>query len=317
MKVLITGGAGFLGRRFVQHHAEAGDEVWAIDDFTSAGAHWPGGAAFGAFEGDMAFFLKKGWAEDTDWDLAYHFAAPVGGRVKIEGDPMYNAGSLAIDADFFRWATGRPGRVKTVVYPSSSAVYPVSLQSEGERAMQLQEGMFSAAYPNWEAPDEMYGFTKLVGERLAWTAAKYGVNTLCIRPFSGYGEGQSFDYPVPSIARRALNREDPLVVWGDGRQTRDFVHVDDIVGATVARLEAGVEGYQTMNIGYGFPISFIAVARSCAELVGYNPRIVTDTTKPVGVTNRWADTQRMRKYYPQPLISIGPGLVRVLKSLEP
>lgn len=304
-KVLITGGAGFLGRWFLRWHVEHGDEVFAIDDLSNPHSWWPA-LGIGWFEpltGDMADCLHE---DDNHYDLAYHFAAPVGGREKIEGDPLFNADSLRLDSEFFRWAIHH---VKTVVYPSSSAVYGVKFQGFKHRS--LSEGLFDAGDPDWAAPDEMYGFTKLAGERLAYSAAKYGLDTLCIRPFSGYGEGQSMEYPVPSIAKRAKDHEDPLVVWGSGAQSRDFIHVEDLVAATLARLEHPVLGYESMNIGSGTSTTFIEVAGTLADLAGYNPPIVTDETKPEGVLARYAETTRMRRYY-KPQIGLREGLKRVL-----
>jgi nucleoside-diphosphate-sugar epimerase len=161
----------------------------------------------------------------------------------------------------------------------------------------------------------MYGFTKLVGEMLAWKAAAYGLNTLCIRPFSGYGEGQSFDYPVPSIARRALLREDPLTIWGSGTQSRDFIHVSDIVEGTRRRLEYPLKGYDTLNLGAGKAVTFKIIAEMCAELVGYAPKIVTDESKPEGVKKRWADVGRM-SYYHQSRVGLREGMKRVLADIE-
>jgi GDP-L-fucose synthase len=160
----------------------------------------------------------------------------------------------------------------------------------------------------------MYGTTKLVGEFLAWKAADYGLNTLCIRPFSGYGEGQSLDYPVPAICARAKRREDPLVVWGSGHQMRDFVHVDDVVRATVCRLDAGVHRYQSMNISSGIPISFRDIARKAAGIVGYNPIITIDVSKPAGVNARYGNPARMLDYY-TPTVGLHEGLSRVIRSL--
>lgn len=309
MKVLVTGGAGFLGRFFVQHHVAAGDGVFIIDDLSNPHSFWPRPAEYSAMAQDIEAALEAP-EFDHDFDLAYHFAAPVGGRLKISGDPMFNADSLRQDSVFFRWAIRH---AKTVVYPSSSAVYPISMQDEDGHS--LHEGAFSASNPNWLKPDEMYGFTKLVGEYLAFTAERYDLNTLCIRPFSGYGEAQGMDYPVPSIAKRALDREDPITIWGPGSQKRDFIHVSDVVGATVARVNAGVEGYQTMNIGSGFGNSFDDIARICARIVGYEPEIVHDHTKPIGVMNRFADVGRMSRYY-TPTVRLAEGLTRVIDSLR-
>jgi nucleoside-diphosphate-sugar epimerase len=305
VRVLVTGGAGFLGRHFANHHIAQDDDVVVLDNMSNPNSRMPK-YGYHIFE-DVAWLLRQ---YEKEYDLVYHFAAPVGGREKISNDPMFNADSLRIDSQFFRWAIKA---AKTVVYPSSSAVYPISMQ--GEKGHSLHEGAFSANNPNWLKPDEMYGFTKLVGENLAATAAKYGLNTLCIRPFSGYGEGQGLDYPVPAIAQRAIRREDPIIIWGPGSQRRDFIHVSDIVGATLARLEAGVEGYQTMNIGKGYAESFDDIARACARIEGYEPSIEHDLTKPVGVLTRFADAGRMSRYY-TPKVSLDEGLRRVMESLR-
>jgi len=309
--VVVSGAAGFLGRHFVRHHLALGHHVVGVDNLSAAGARWLDELPIERrFEADAGLFFSADAGRERAYDIAYHFAAPVGGRVKIEGDPLFNADSLRLDSLFFRWAVRR---AKLAVYPSSSAVYGVELQSAGGGA--LFEELFHPANTKWYAPDEMYGFTKLAGEVLAWKSAGYGLNALCIRPFSGYGEGQSLEYPVPSICQRALERQDPLTIWGSGMQTRDFVHVDDVVGATIARIEAGVSGYQSMNIGSGHPITFTTVASIAADLCGYTPEIVSDSSKPEGVKNRYAKTEHMRKFY-KPTVTLKDGLTRVLEDRD-
>lgn len=301
MRVLITGAAGFLGRHFVHYYASRGHEVIALDNLSASTT-----PPFAFMQMDAGEFFE--YANGVDVDLAIHLAAPVGGREKIEGDPMYNADSLRLDSLFFRWAIKH---AKDAVYPSSSAVYGWSLQKgNGTR---LRESRFVPSEPEWSAPDEMYGFTKMAGEVLAWKSAVYGLNTLCIRPFSGYGPGQSTDYPVPAICRRAMLQNDPLVVWGSGTQTRDFVHVIDIVEATAARLPT-LKGYAAMNIGSGEPISFVRIAKMAAEIVGYAPTIQTDDTKPEGVHTRYADPAEMRRFY-TPKTDLYAGLSSVMQSL--
>ncbi len=134
----------------------------------------------------------------------FHFAAIVGGRMKIEGDPMMVALDLSIDAEFFYWITQH--KPERVLYPSSSAAYPVSLQTT-EGAIALSEGDIDFK-KNLGTPDMTYGWSKLTGEFLAQIAAKhYGVPVVCIRPFSGYGEDQELSYPVPAIAARAAKKK--------------------------------------------------------------------------------------------------------------
>lgn len=302
MKVLITGAAGFLGRHFARHHIEAGDTVFRVDDFSSPYASWPEGLGV-IMKTDCLDLFKiplKDWV-----DRAYHFAAPVGGRVKIEGDPMFNARSLALDSAFFRWA--QQSEVPEVVYPSSSAVYGVGYQRHA--GMPLMEGLFNPEALTWMVPDEMYGLTKLVGEYLAW---KSGLDVLCIRPFSGYGEDQSFEYPMPAISRRAARHVDPLDVWG-GEQRRDFIHVDDVVAATVKRMAAGVRGYVAMNIGSGVATSFNEIALMMARAAEYDPTIFNMKNMPQGVDTRYCDPTEMLKYH-TPTVSLQRGIERMVDS---
>ena len=309
-RVLVTGAAGFLGRWFVRHHIAKGDWVLGVDDLSNPHSYWPDELSETyRWQGDAGQFFDGLIPNRDPYDIAYHLAAPVGGREKIEGDPLFNSDSLRLDSLFFRWAINRVG---IAVYPSSSAVYGTALQ-EG-MGVRLYEDMFHPRDQSWQAPDEMYGTTKMVGEYLAWKAAGYGLNTLCIRPFSGYGEGQSMEYPVPSILKRAKEHQDPLVVWGTGMQARDFVHVEDLVGATVARLNAGVHGYNALNIASGHPVTFYEIAKMAGPLAHYNPEITTDTTKPSGVSTRYGDATMMSLYY-KLTIPLAEGLKRVLDSL--
>lgn len=306
MRVLITGSSGFVGSWFLDHfltsRVDKGDDVWFVDI-----APHPMG-----IPGDQQD-LESWLAEfDERVDVVFHFAAPVGGRMKIEHDPMYNADAFRLDSAMFRWAAAH---ANTVVYPSSSAIYPISLQGQFGN-MLLEESYISPKHPNWSAPDELYGFTKLAGEFMAWKAAEStGLNTLAIRPFSGYGPSQSPDYPVPSILARAKRHEDPLIVWGSGAQTRDFVYVTDIVGATMARLEAGVSGYEAMNISSGAGTSFRQIAQNAAQIAGYQPEIVTDAGKPSGVMHRRGSNQRMLRYY-RPQVDLLSGLRLTFDSIE-
>lgn len=308
MRALVTGANGFLGQWFTRELMRRGFHVRGVDDLSGTNKTVPDDLVEVVEIRDVVDFCRE---DSNQYDLALHFAAPVGGRIKIEQDPLFNARSLEIDSIFFRWAVHQ---VNTLVYPSSSAVYGRVLQNEPE-SMALREVDFSAAHAEWLAPDEMYGFTKLAGEVLAWKSADYGLNTLCIRPFSGYGEGQSFEYPVPSIAARFIRREDPLEVWGTGTQKRDFIHVEDIVRITLDRVNAGVKGYQRLNLGSGTATSFLEVIALFAAITGHRPNIKPLDDKPVGVATRFCQTNEMRKYG-KPSVSLVEGLTRVLKDVE-
>jgi nucleoside-diphosphate-sugar epimerase len=166
-------------------------------------------------------------------------------------------------------------------------------------------------------PDMTYGWSKLTGEFLAYLLAdRDGIPTCTVRPFSGYGEEQDTTYPIPAIASRAAAREDPLVVWGSGRQSRDFVHIDDCVVAMRRAIELIDDG-SGVNIGSGRATSFLEVAATYARLAGYEPEIRGTGEGPVGVHARYADVETARERLDwQPTISLEEGLGRVLAVQE-
>lgn len=237
----------------------------------------------------------------------FHFAAIVGGRAMIDGDPMMVALDLSIDAEFFYWITRH--KPERVLYPSSSAAYPVDLQAENG-AVALRESDIN--FKKMGEPDMTYGWSKLTGEFLAMIAAKhYGVHITCIRPFSGYGEDQDLTYPIPAIAARIARKENPVEVWGTGRQGRDFVHIDDVLDCSLLAMEKLGDG-TAINIGMGRLTSFIEIIETMASFAGYKPTIKTLLDKPVGVFSRYSTMDFVReKLGWQAKISMEEGMRRV------
>jgi len=121
-------------------------------------------------------------------------------------------------------------------------------------------------------PDDPYAHVKLNGERLAGALVNQGVPVVILRPYSGYGPDQSQGYPFPAILGRAVRREDPLTVWGSGKQVRDFVHIDDLTDAILWGIEKGPRGIP-IPVGTGIGTDFLTLARMMADAVGYSPEI--------------------------------------------
>lgn len=336
---VVTGGCGFVGRHLISRLLEAGRDIIVVDDLSTgrhpdewlpdlarAGSLRDGGAVVYDGASTVVFFhldarqMFHGWEGRLDGSGvrvgrlgdAFHFAAVVGGRLKIDGDPLAVARDLALDAEFFNWAlAARPARV---LYASSSAAYPINLQGTDGKARRLVEsdiGFESVL----GMPDMTYGWSKLTGEYLARIAAKhYGLHVACIRPFSGYGEDQDMTYPIPAIARRAARREDPLTVWGSGLQGRDFVHIDDCISASLRAIECIGDG-SAVNIASGVLTTFLEVAALYARIAGYEPRIVAQQDKPAGVHQRCGDPELARVLLGwQPSISLEAGLTRVYRA---
>jgi nucleoside-diphosphate-sugar epimerase len=343
---LITGACGFVGRNLVRSLLGDFGELWLVDDL-STGKHpdtWlpqmlDGAEGSGSrpreystptqtvrfFEADVISLLgpsigvgTAGPGGDVEWPRfaeAYHLASIVGGRKKIEEEPLVVGLDLAIDSVFFMWAS-KTGAIGRLLYASSSAAYPIDLQGE-EGSVPLRESYIDIPNAKIGMPDLTYGWSKLTGEFLTHLLAQGdGVPACCVRPFSGYGEEQDTTYPVPAIAARAAAREDPLVVWGSGRQSRDFVHIDDCIAAMRLAIEK-IEDGSGVNIGSGKATSFLEVAATYARLAGYEPEVKGTGEGPVGVHARYADVENARSRLGwAPTISLDEGLGRVLAVQE-
>jgi nucleoside-diphosphate-sugar epimerase len=255
-------------------------------------------------------YIKTHYAPDFErFSDVFHFAAIVGGRATIEGDPMKVALDLSIDAEFFYWVTRH--KPERVLYPSSSAAYPIDLQTEGD-AIALAESDID--FKNMGEPDMTYGWSKLTGEFLAKVAAEhYDLSVTVIRPFSGYGEDQDLTYPVPAIAARIARREDPVEVWGTGRQGRDFVHIDDVLDCILWAMDRVTDG-SAINIGRGELLSFIEIIQTLCEIEGYDPEIKQLLDKPVGVFSRYSNMDKVHDMGWKAKISVREGMRRVLEA---
>lgn len=324
MRILITGGAGFVGRHFVRHFLESGDDVLVVDSL------WPGGggadpaAGWPLFEPrDFAGFgfersdCREWFAAHREerFDLALHLAAVVGGRTVIEDNPLGVAVDLSIDAMYWEWArTARPA--KTLCF-SSSAAYPVALQRDPDWVLLEEQMIDLSAGASIGMPDMSYGWAKLTCEYLAKLAyERHGLASACYRPFSGYGEDQDLHYPFPSICRRAIeHRHDRTIeVWGSGRQLRDFVHIEDCVAEVVASMDA-IEDASALNLSTGIPTSFVDLAELCADVLGYRARIEALTGKPEGVFARCGDTAKQARYGLEARIPLRRGVERAMEYL--
>lgn len=322
-KVLVTGGAGFVGRHIVKRSLENGDEVWCVDSLVpltggvSPDTGWPlfepcDYSRFHFLHEDCRQFFRRG--RDTDFDYVFHLAAIVGGRLMIEQNPLGVADDLSIDSEFWQWtAKVRPAKV---VCFSSSAAYPIKYQRREDYRL-LAEDMISFELELGQ-PDMSYGWAKLTHEYLAKLAfERHGIESVVYRPFSGYGEDQDETYPFPSICQRALVMKgaDTLSVWGTGEQMRDFIHIDDCVDAVFATIDR-IDNADALNLSTGVYTSFITLAEMAAEICGYHPRIVGMSDRPSGVFARAGDTAKQRSFGIVPKIPLEVGVRRCLDYFQ-
>lgn len=329
MRALVTGDSGFLGRHF---RAELESQGWDVEGFDLEPGSPDPAVRYRSPRLDCREYFRTTSAGHLVippgyYDLVIHCAAVVGGRAKIDGSPLETAVNLELDAALFRWAAQtRPGRV---LYISSSAAYPVEMQTEHARRVRIvrdddhglrlsESDLFAPladGHPSGtravHTPDQVYGWSKVVGEVLAAKLRKAGVPVTVVRPFSGYGHDQSPDYPFRAFLERAMRKEDPFRLWC-GDCTRDFVHVDDLVKAALTIAESGTE--RAVNICTGRGTSFLELARIVCDAVGYSPEIVADPTAPSGVAYRVGDPDWMAQFY-VPAVRLEDGVAQSLELL--
>jgi nucleoside-diphosphate-sugar epimerase len=288
VKILITGGRGFLGAQFHKAFADGGHDVTVID-------LQDGKDALDFFRWNRAAF-----------DLAIHAAGYIGGRLGIENERSLMGTNAALDSWFFRWLD-LSGTKRAVTF-SSSAAYPVGLQFPGS-THKLAESDIDLDNPR--KPDSVYGTCKILLERLGREAREVGKEILTLRIMSSYGPTQSLDYPWPSFLQRAQQHDSPFVIWGDGSACRDWIAVEDVIDATLAMLDQ--EAFATTNVGTGIGVSFNELALKMCQASNYVPTFEHLLDKPVGVHYRVADTTFFNSFY-EPRISLEQGIEMALQN---
>lgn len=314
MKALITGAAGLVGRHM---RAELEGRGWEVTGFDIRPTYGEPGRR--TFHGDVRNIgtadgvTALGQIRASTYDLVVHCAYAVGGRAAIDGVPMNLAHNVTADAALFEWAltTGQ----RRVLYFSSSAAYPVSMQGRNvgpvenavQRGMRLCE--IDIDLKRAEEPDAAYGWAKLTGERLARAAAAEGLAVHVVRPFSGYGGDQGEEYPFPALLRRVLaNHGEPIEVWGSALQVRDWIHIDDVVRGALAVVDA--DERRPVNLCTGEPTSIATLVSLMWSIVhpewtSPNIRVLAD--KPMGVFWRVGNPDRMLEHY-TPSVTLQEGI---------
>ena len=286
-QALVLGSAGFVGR----HMCDTLQDEYALTEIDCE-------------NGDDALDFFYDFPDGLTYDLVVHAAARGPNRKAIDTDHGAFPYNVQLDAAMFEWAirTQQPH----VVYLSSSAVYPPT----------DRHGYPWPGHPYREIdvepvnPHDVYGWTKLTGERMTWEARKAGVRITVVRPFSGYGEDQSEDFPFGAFVARAKRQENPFVIWGNAEQVRDFIHIDDVCAAIMALTH--VNSAEPTNICTGVGTTMLQLAKLVCREAGYVPAFQVDADAPLGVHYRVGDPSRLRQIY-TPKITIEEGVKRAFQ----
>lgn len=295
----ITGNRGFIGTHITRALIARGYRVLGVDK--------------GTVDDAQSCFRRL-----TDrFDLVVHCAYVVGGRQTIDGRNTALIENSLLDSMLFDWALRT--KQKAVLYFSSSAAYPVSYQNPVSGSARFYPTLLREEFihsggdtpvENFGLPDANYGWAKLNGERLARVYSENGGRVHVVRPFSGYAEDQSLDYPFPSIIRRAKIGD--LTVWGPRGQTRDWIHVSDVIEGSLQVFEQDYREPVNLCTGIGTEMgSLMALTRAMYSSVDEVANITYLEDKPTGVFYRVGDPTNFNKIYTAK-VSLEEGISRAL-----
>ena len=291
-RVLVTGGASFIGSHLVEDLVAEGAEVRVADDFSSGETENLEAVDDGieVINGNLKHWNFADEATQ-DIDTVFHLAADHGGRGYISNYPANCATNLALDNIVYE-AAAKNG-VERITFASSACTYPTDIQQERQR---LSEDMVSFDERGGAYADEMYGWAKLMGERsLQAYQEQYDIDTSVVRIFTAYGPRENETHAIVAFMAKAYARQDPFQIWGDGEQTRNFTYVKDITRALRRAAENITDG-TPVNAGISRYVTMNEAVKYIFDYLGWEPdEINYMTDKPVGVRHRAADTTRAKE----------------------
>lgn len=309
-KVLVTGGASFIGSHLVDKLVELGARVRVADNLSS-----------GKIE-NIKEHLKNKRIEFYEADLkdpyltkkvikgqefVFHLAGDHGGRGYVDLHQAGPATNLMLDGIVF-WQALKAG-VKKVIYASSGCVYPNYLQKDPHKKIYLTEDMVKPPYD----ADNIYGWAKLMGElTLKAFYREYGLKSCSLRYFTVYGPRGVENHAVIAMVARAFIKEDPFEVWGTGRQVRNWTYIDDIISGTILAAEK-IGDATAINLGTMERVRVIDAVKEVLRYTGHKARIVFRPHMPTGPYNRVADNSLAKKLLGcQPRVNFMDGLHRTI-----
>jgi len=309
-KVLVTGGASFIGSHLVDALVGRGAKVGVIDDLSSGKLENIQGhieARRIAFE--EADLRNPGVAQRAveGMSIVFHLAADHGGRGYVELHQAACATNLFLDGAVF-YAAHKAG-VEKVIFASSGCVYPNDLQTDSNKIFYLPEDLVG---PRYDA-DNMYGWAKLMAEMTLRSYHKdWGMKSACCRYFTAYGPRGVENHAVIAMIARAYIKQDPFVVWGTGDQIRNWTYIDDIVKGTILAAEHIDDG-TAVNLGTMERIRVIDAVHEIVRSFGYEPSIERHPEMPTGPLNRVADNALGKKLLGwEPEVKFVDGLRRTI-----
>ena len=309
-RVLVTGGASFIGSKLVDALLAQGAKVRVADDLSSGKLE----SIRGHVESGRVEFIQVDLRqpevaerEVRGMSVVFHLAADHGGRGYVDRHQAACATNLLLDGMVF--AAARKAGVDKVVYASSGCVYPNHLQADPSKILYLTEDTVGPPYD----ADNMYGWAKLMGEMtLRAYYRDWGMKSASCRYFTVYGPRGVENHAVIAMIARAFVEQDPFAVWGTGEQIRNWTYIDDIVHGTILAAERIDDG-TAVNLGTMERIKVIDAVEEVLRYTDRSPKIELHPEMPTGPNNRVADNLLAKKLLGwEPQVKFVDGLHRTI-----
>lgn len=302
MRLLITGGAGFLGSFLANRLVAQGHQVFALDNLLQ-GSPKRLSPAVKFIQGSVDD-VSIMWSLLQGIECVYHLAARVSVPESVLYPSDYNTTNVGGTVSLME--AMRDAGVKRVVFASSGAIYG----SHHRQPVKESDPVH---------PDSPYAVSKFSAEQYINTIGElWGLETVCLRIFNAYGPEQplpSAHAPVVPRFLQQLLTGGSLVLYGDGSQTRDFVYVEDVVDALIAAGRAPKLNRQLINVGSGQETSILELVRAMEKVTGKTANLIFNAYKSGGVPQLVADIHKAKQLLDfRPNYTLLDGLERLVRA---
>jgi len=285
-KVLVTGGAGFVGSHLVDLLNSQGAEVRVADNLSRGRRVLPG-----TLTGDLRD-LEQALIAAQRQEVVFHLAARVAGiQYNRTHQRTMWADNVRINSTVLEAAL--MAGVEKYIFTSTACIYP------HDAAVPTPEAEGNRGVP--EPTNVGYGWAKRLGEQEAqWASQEHkSMQMIVVRPFNAYGcrdyDDPATSHVIPALIRKVLADDEPVTVWGSGKQTRAFLHVKDFAEGLMRIAESATDS-APINLGHDNEVSIKELMEMILEITGQPTReVVYDTDMPEGYPRRAADTTRLRE----------------------
>jgi nucleoside-diphosphate-sugar epimerase len=298
VKALVTGGAGFIGSNLVDALVERGDDVRVLDNFSTGNRSNLEGLDVEVVEGELRSY-ERVHAAMRGIEVVYHLGA-LGSVPRSVQDPLTSS-AVNVEGTLNVLLAARDEGVRRVVFSSSTSVYGTG------RELPTVESM---------PPDPIspYGVAKLAAERycISFTRVYHSFETVVLRYFNVFGPKQNphsqYAAAVPLFIA-TIDQGEPITIYGDGEQSRDFTYVSNVVAATIRAAEATDASGRIFNVAAGSPATVNHVAETIGVILGKPVEKRFEPPRPGDIRDSWADITAARETFGyEPSVDLASGL---------